>query len=111
MIPDDAWPAGNRVSWHDDDARVMWDFTTEPHSSRPYSDEENTAADERDAQRVLDGNRVTLTERARTALAGNRDFLDLATPTNAQTLAQVRALTKQMNVVIRLIVGDLTSTD
>lgn len=108
-IPADAWPAGDLLSWHDDEQRLVWDFTTEPHSSRPYTDEENAAADERETQRVAEGNRVTLTERARAALAGNADFLALTSPTNVQTLAQVRALTRQMNAVIRLVVGDLSS--
>lgn len=46
-----------------------------------------------------------------TALANNRDFLALASPTNAQTLAQVRALTRQMNALARLAAGKLDTTD
>jgi hypothetical protein len=37
-----------------------------------------------------------------TALSNNRTFLNLSAPTNAQTLAQVRALTRQMNALIRV---------
>ena len=51
MIPDDAWPAGDRMSWDDDETRTVWDFTAEPPwaPSRPYTDEENAAADARAA--------------------------------------------------------------
>lgn len=111
MIPDDAWPAGDRRSWADDEERVVWDFTAEPWESRPFTCEENAAADERAATVAAESNRTTLTTQARAALAGNRTFLANASPTNAQTLAQVKALTRQMNAVIRLVVGDLSGTD
>ena len=63
------------------------------------------------AQAVTDGNRTTLTDRAATALQANRDFLALAAPTNAQTLAQVKALTRQNTAIIRLLLGLLDGTD
>jgi len=52
-------------------------------------------------------NRETIRVQARDALVGNRAFLDLASPTNAQTLAQVKALTRQANGLIRLALGAL----
>jgi hypothetical protein len=36
------------------------------------------------------------------ALKNNREFLLLDTPTNAQAVAQIRALTRQMSAIIRL---------
>lgn len=60
---------------------------------------------------ALEGNRTTLTQRAQTALAGNRDFLALTAPTNAQTLAQVKALTRQNTALIRLVLNALDATD
>lgn len=47
-------------------------------------------------------NEATLLDRAAQALTVNRAFLDLASPTNAQTLAQVKALTRQVSALIRL---------
>lgn len=41
--------------------------------------------------------------RARQALVDNASFLAVASPTNAQTLAQVRRLTRQHNAIIRLL--------
>jgi hypothetical protein len=69
--------------------------------------------DENDAQRVIysNPNEETLRQQARQALDANRTFLALASPTNAQTLAQVKALTRQVQALIRFELDDLTSTD
>ena len=57
-----------------------------------------------------DGNRTLLFQRAQAALAVNADFLALGSPTNAQTLAQVRAVTKECSALIRLLLGLLDET-
>ena len=57
------------------------------------------------------GNELTLRMQARTALQNNRDFLAIASPTNAQTLAQVRALSRQNNGAIRMLLGQLDGTN
>jgi hypothetical protein len=46
-----------------------------------------------------------LRTKMRAALADNATFLALASPTQAQTLAQVRRLTRQTNALIRATVG------
>jgi hypothetical protein len=56
-------------------------------------------------------NEKVLRDKAATALTANQAFLDLASPSNAQVLAQVRLLTRQMNALIRLTVKQLDSTD
>lgn len=60
---------------------------------------------------VVEANSATIRQQAETALAANRTFLALGAPTNAQTLAQVRALTRQMNGLIRLTISHLDGTD
>lgn len=43
--------------------------------------------------------------KARQALAANATFLALAAPTNAQVLAQTKRLTREVNGIIRLLIG------
>jgi hypothetical protein len=60
------------------------------------------------AAQTQDGNRGTIEDRLRTALAGNATYLALATPTAAQTTAQAKALTRQVSALIRhQLAGDL----
>jgi len=54
---------------------------------------------------------ATITTQATTAIGVNRTFLALATPTNAQVVAQVRALTRQNNGIIRLLVNRVSLAD
>lgn len=49
--------------------------------------------------------RYDLHARARQALTANAAFLDVASPTNAQTLAQVRRLTRECSALIRLLLA------
>lgn len=58
-------------------------------------------------------NSVTVHNRAETGLAVNSAFLAISSPSNAQTLAQVKALTRQVSGLIRLTLGkldDITGT-
>jgi len=57
-----------------------------------------------------EANIVTLIGRARTALNTNSTFLALGSPTNAQVLAQVQALTRQSNGLIKQMLGDTDLT-
>lgn len=56
-------------------------------------------------------NAATIRQQANNALDNNRTYLAIASPTNAQVLAQVRSLTQQMNGVIRLVLGKLDGTN
>lgn len=56
-------------------------------------------------------NEETLQNQALQALQNNRDFLAITTPTNAQVLAQVKALSRQNNGIIRQLLGFLDGTD
>ena len=51
---------------------------------------------------------ATLRAQAVTALTTNATFLALTTPTTAQAVAQVRALTQQVSALIRLVVRALS---
>ena len=58
-----------------------------------------------------DLNRRTIENQARAALDANRAYVALAAPTAAQTTAQVKALSRQVNGAIRLLVNALDGTD
>ena len=50
-------------------------------------------------------------DRITQALSVNATFLGLASPTNAQVVAQTKALTRQVSAIIRLMRGDFSSVD
>lgn len=53
-------------------------------------------------------NREALLTKATAAVVVNNAFLAVASPTNAQVVAQVRALTRQNNALIKLITNNLS---
>lgn len=58
-------------------------------------------------------NEQQIRDKAAQALTANATYLALGTPTNAQNLAQIRALTRECNGLIRLVLGlldDATGT-
>lgn len=53
-------------------------------------------------------NQTALLDKAAQALAANAAFLANASPTQNQVLVQVRALTRQTDAIIRLLIGSLS---
>lgn len=68
-------------------------------------------ADEETVPTVAEVNVATLTRRAQVALAANAEFLTLATPTAAQNAAQVKALTRQVSALARLLLDQTDTTE
>ena len=56
-------------------------------------------------------NAESLRAKASAALTANATFLAIASPTNAQTLAQVQRLTRECTALIRLLIGDVSVDD
>ena len=56
-------------------------------------------------------NANTIRQQAQAALTMNRTYIALATPTAAQTMAEVQALARQINGIIRLLLNELNGTD
>lgn len=56
-------------------------------------------------------NRAAIVEQAVAALASNAAYLALPSPTQAQAVAQVAALTRQVNGLARLLLQRLDSAD
>lgn len=70
-----------------------------------------TARAESTREQTEQTNATTLHVRAGQALAVNTTFLALPSQTNAQLAAQVKALTRQNNGLIRLILNRFDATD
>lgn len=60
---------------------------------------------------ITELNAADLRTKATNAISGNITALGVANPTNAQVIAQVKALTRQNNALIRLLLGQLDVTD
>jgi hypothetical protein len=69
--------------------------------------------DDTGAQRTVyaNPNEETLRQQARTAMDANRTFLALTAPTAAQNAQQIKALTRQVQALIRFTLDDLSGTD
>lgn len=63
-----------------------------------------------DAANTAATNRGTLTDKATAAIAANVTYLGIASPTNAQVAAQVKALTREATAVIRLLLDRTDDT-
>ena len=55
-------------------------------------------------------NQQTIQQRAQQALTANDTFLAIASPTQAQTLAQVKVLTRECSGLIRLLLSQFDTT-
>lgn len=64
-----------------------------------------------DRAAVEHGNESSIRDRATVALADNRAFLAIASPTAAQNAAQVKSLTRQVNGLIRLALHRFDGSD
>lgn len=102
-------PAGNRAEEWDVGAGTYtrWDEAGQVIETRTLTVEEVAAFAAEAAEALAETNERTIEDRARAALTANAAFLAIASPTNAQTLAQVRRLTKECSVLIRLAVREL----
>lgn len=60
---------------------------------------------------VAEGNEKTIRSRTGVALQTNAAYLALATPTAAQTTTQVKALTRQVSGLLRLVDNRLEAAD
>lgn len=56
-------------------------------------------------------NALAIRTQAQQAFLDNRAFLAIGSPTQAQTLAQVRAITRQMNGAMRWLFQQFDGTD
>lgn len=109
--------AKHTVSTSDGVVLREWDDTTrtftdhEAGESRPYTEAENQRADHLADTEDQGRTQRSLQDKAVAALQKNDAFLGLNNPTNAQTLAQVKVLTRENNALIRLLLRRLDADD
>lgn len=84
-------------------------MTAEEQAERDAAAQQQAERDQVEAAR--EANRATLEQRATQALMTNATFLALASPSNSDVIAQVRALTRECSAVIRLHLRRLESAD
>lgn len=91
--------------------RVTWaaDGALDIQFDRDLTPDEEAAVRRRCAS--CSDTEVTLRERANGALDSNRAFLALPSPTATQNAAQVKALTRQIQGVLRLVLSEFDGTD
>jgi hypothetical protein len=101
-----------RERW-DDVARLvtLYDAGGAQTSQRAYTAAEIADRAARAAAETARTNRTTIEAQVAAAITANKAYVALASPTNAQTTAQVKALSRQVNGVMRLLTGQLDATD
>ncbi|MFJ6729981.1 hypothetical protein ACIQPQ_34290 [Streptomyces sp. NPDC091281] len=114
---DDDPPPASIVEQRDASALEQWDLAERVYrrwdcgalvEERPFTAAENGSADQQVSDTARQANRAVLLERARTAFTANAAYLAkvaAGTATNVDHLAQVPALTRQTQALVRLIVG------
>lgn len=105
-------PAQNRAEeWETTAGYTRWDTAGTVVERRALTAAESAVFADADAEQARATNETTLTDKAKSALTTNATFLAIASPTNAQVSAQVKALTRQVNALIRLATRTLDTTD
>ena len=103
--------------WWDDATRTYheYDAASVETLARPYTAEENADADAAALAATRAANLQKIYTAMSNARTNNTTFLGIASPTNAQVVAQVQALTRQnnglMRVVYGLLNGDMSALD
>lgn len=100
-------PFNNARRYWDFANRVFHDYETGADVSRPFNAAENQMADIEEVSLSKGALREELEDKVVNAFQSNNAFLAIASPTNAQVLAQVKALTRQNNAIMKLLVSKL----
>jgi hypothetical protein len=103
-VTDTPQPPDTATTTHVGSVTLVDDVATETWTPRPWTPAELAA-------RTAAINGDTIRTRVADAIAVNRAFLALVSPTNAQVVAYVRAIAPQLIGLERLTLGDLAGTD
>lgn len=108
-----AHPSQGRIAEHDDATATFtrWNDAGTVVESRPYTAGEAAIAAAEAAAVAVQANQRTVEDRARAAITANNTYLAIASPTNAQVVAQVRRLTQECTALIKLALNDLADAN
>lgn len=108
-------PAGNMAERIDATTGFQkWAVDGTLVKQRPLTEEEAERITTSETESARFDNQATIMRQAQGALTANATYLAAGQPTNAQVVAQVRALTQQNNRIIRLLlsqIGDRSQLD
>ena len=97
--PADTAVATSDMSWTILNGRAVQTWTVRPKSAAELANDTRAT------------NNTDLRTKAQNALAANSTYLAIVSPTNAQNVAQVQRLTREVSALIRLEISALDSTD
>lgn len=102
---------GHLRAWWNDATRTYTEYDAAGNvtQTRPYGNVENALADAQAVDDTRAGNLLQIFQQAKAAVASNNTFLGIASPTTAQVVAQVQALTRQSNKLIRVVLADIAA--
>lgn len=95
--PTDPTPAGY----------TAWDTSGNVITSRALTTAEAAALANQDSDLTAMSNLSTLQSKAQTAISNNKTFLAITSPTSAEAIARVQALTRQVNALIYVFLDAL----
>lgn len=105
------YPSGGKAEqWDDVAGYTTWNASGTVTAQRALTAQETAELAASGTAMTTANNQSTLQQRAAGALTANTTFLGIASPTNAQVVAQVQALTKECTALIRLMLGQLDTT-
>lgn len=99
--PGDPTPAGYSA----------WDAQGIVTTQRALTTPESSQLAAQDAGAAIAANQSTVQQQAQAALVNNRTYLAVGSPNNAQVVAQMRALTQQVQGLIRLALQQFDGTN
>lgn len=102
----------SRVALNGDVLELLDLTESDRATAQPVIDGHATkAADEQTRLQTQQSSAAIIRDRAQQALDANKTFLAITSPSNAQVVAQVKALARQNNALIRLLLGRFDGTD
>ena len=100
-----------REVW-DDDAKVVTKFDSSgvQVEQRAYLPADLADMSARALLKTTESNKTFIYTSAKAAFAGNTTFLAIPAPTAAQAITQTQRLTRQMNALAKIVLGDFSNT-